>query len=85
MAAGHCWLRFVLRFVLFFFDVVVDVPVVEVVDVVFPVLGQGCRLARCCARLVYGPDSAARGGPQVQFLKVVDMPVGVQRQGSRAQ
>ena len=32
VAAGRGWLRFVLRFVLFF-DVVVDVPVVQVVDV----------------------------------------------------
>ena len=31
VAAGRGWLRFVLRFVLFF-DVVVDVPVVQVVD-----------------------------------------------------
>ena len=41
-----------------------------------PVLGQGCRLARCCARLGFGPDSAARGVPQLQFLdKVVTCPL----------
>ena len=43
--------------------------------------GVGCvcavRALRLCSR---GPDSAARGAPQVQFLDQVDMPVTVQRQ-----
>ena len=65
------------RLVLQFNDVaVVDVLVVRSSTWVRPVLGQGCRLARCCARQVYGPDSAARGVPQLQFSdKVVTCPL----------
>ena len=69
---GVVWWRrgglaaFVLRFVLFF-DVVVDVPVVQIVDVgvqlldkvVLPVIAQDRG---------FGPDSAACGVPKLQFL-----------------
>ena len=48
---------FVLRFVLFLFDVVVDVPGVQVVDV---------------GSWGHGPDSAARGVPQLQFSDLVE-------------
>ena len=36
-----------------------------------PAFGQGC-LARCCARLGFGPDSAVRGVPQLQFSDKVE-------------
>ena len=57
---------FVLRFVLFF-DVVVHVPVVQIVDVGVQLLDK-VVLPVAVQDWGHGPDSAARGVPQLQFL-----------------
>ena len=75
VAAGRGWLRFVLSF-----DVVVDVPVVQVVDWDCPALGQGC-LARYNARQGFWSRQCSPWSSAVAVLgQGVDMPVVVQRQ-----
>ena len=57
---------------LLFYDVaVVDVPVVQVVDVGRPVLGQGCLHARCVQTVLGSRRADNCGVPQLQFEKGV--------------
>ena len=72
VAAGRGWLRSLLR--VLSFDVVVDVPVVQVVDVGVQLLDK-VVLPVVVQDRGFGPDSAARGSAVEVLGQGGDMPV----------